>query len=77
MRQVIWLDIGDKEESRFKKRQNSETWREREKYIQEEKKKIKREGNWKSDKAEKTNWNQDGYLSKRWRRTPCSLTQTF
>lgn len=41
------------------------------------KKKIKREGNWKSEKAEKTNWNQDGYLSKRWRRTPCSLTQTF
>lgn len=42
MRQVIQLDIGDKEESRFKKRQNSETWREREKCIQEKKKKDKK-----------------------------------
>ena len=65
---MISLDIEDKEESRFKKRKNSEAWRERERNISRRKKK---------EKAEKTNWKQDGYLSRRWRRTPCSLIQIF
>lgn len=39
---MISLDIEDKEESRFKKRKNSEAWRERERNISRRKKKDKK-----------------------------------